>query len=208
MITLYGFNGSRSIRVLWALEELEQSYEYVEVDLLGQRVGDRPLADLNPGCKVPVLQDGDFMLTESAAICLYLAELDPVRRLLPEDTPRARARLAQWCSFAVSELEQPLWTKAKHRFVLPEELRVPDVGKAARYEFERALEVLEKGLDSNTWMLGEQFTVADILIGNTLAWAASARFPLQSEILEDYLARIEQRPALARARAREASAAA
>ena len=112
MITLYGFPGSRSARVVWILEELERPYRYVAVDLRSGRAGNRPLAELNPAGKVPILEDGDRILTESMAICLYLAEQDPQRRLLPDDGPEARARLYQWCSFAISELEQPLWAKA------------------------------------------------------------------------------------------------
>ncbi len=208
MISLYGFSGSRSTRVLWTLEELGLPYEYVQVDLAHGWVGTRPLNELNPACKVPILQHGSFLLTESLAICLYLAEQDPERRLLPVDEPEANAKHLQWCSFVISELEQPLWTYAKHRFALPEEVRVPAVLETARYEFDRVLEILETGLSKKAYILGDQFTVADILIGNTLGWAESAGWQLQSVPLQDYLKRVQQRPALARARQRETAIAA
>ena len=203
MITLYGVPRSRSLRVLWALEELELPYEYLEVDLARRRAGEQRLEKLNPACKGPILRDDDFLLTESAAICLYLAERDVQQRLLPPNEPRARARLQQWCSFAISELEQPLWTNAKHSFALPRKLRVPAVRETARYEFEHALKVLEKGLAQQEWILGDRFSVADILIANTLGWAEAAEWPPQSESLIGYLRRAERRSALDRALTRE-----
>ena len=203
MITLYGFPQSRSTRVLWALEELEEPYQYLVVDLRHGRAGDRSLQELNPGGKVPVLQDGAFLVTESLAICLYLAERDPQRRLLPDSDLASRARLLQWCSFAVSELEQPLWTAAKHRFVLPKPLRGPAVGEAARYEFAQASKVLETGLGAQPFILGDRFTVADILIGHTLDWAQAAGWSVQSGPVEAYLDRIQRRPPYARAKERE-----
>jgi len=203
MITLYGFPGSRSTRVLWTLEELGEPYQYLVVDLRRGRVGDRSLKELNLGGKVPVLQDGTFLLTESLAICLYLAERDPQRRLLADGDLTSRARLLQWCSFAVSELEQPLWTAAKHRFVLPKPLRVPAVGETARHEFAQASTVLEAGLGGGPFILGDRFTVADVLIGHTLGWAQAAGWPVESESLEAYLDRVQKRPAYARAKNRE-----
>lgn len=206
MITVYGSPGSRSVRVVWTLEELGRPYDYVPVDLLRRRVGDRRLTELNPACKVPILEDGDVVLTESVAICLYLAEQDPQRRLLPEDEPRPRARLLQWCSFAISELEQPLWTKAKHEFVLPKRLRVPSLQETAHHEFNEVVKILELGLGDGLWILGDRFTVADILIANTLSWADRVEWSIESATLKAYLGRALQRPAFARMQAREQAA--
>jgi glutathione S-transferase len=207
MITLYGAAHTRSTRPLWALEELQLPYAYVYVDLRHKRAGEQPLKALNPGQKVPVLKHNDFLLTESMAICLYIAEQDERRQLLPERTSRDRARLLQWCSFAISELEQPLWTLAKHSFVLPKALRIPAAGETAQHEFNTALEVLAAGLGDRTCILGERFTVADILIANTLDWTRSAQWALHHPALEDYRDRMMRRPALVRARERESAAA-
>ncbi|MGD8643623.1 MAG: glutathione S-transferase family protein [Chromatiales bacterium] len=203
MITIYGLAGSRSARAVWTLEELGLPYDYVAVDIRHRRAGGRPLGDLNPACKVPILQDGDFVLTESAAICLYLAELDPQRRLLPNDGVQQDARLQQWCSFAISELEQPLWTHAKHRFALPKRYRVPAIRGTLSYEFQQVLGLLEIGLGDREWILGQRFTVADILIADALGWAGGDEWPIDSPRLSDYLARAQDRPAWGRARRRE-----
>lgn len=203
MITLYGTAGSRSTRALWALEETGQPYAYVSVDLANCRAGDRPLSDLNPACKVPVLEEGPFILTESMAICLHVADRDPGKALLPETDSGARAHLLQWCSFVIGELEQPLWTLAKHTFILPPERRVPGVRETAVYELDLALSVLETGLGARAWILGDRFTAADILIADTLGWANVPDGSLSSPALLRYLERARNRPAYARARDRE-----
>lgn len=206
MMTLYGFAGSRSARAVWTLEEIEQPYRYVPVDLRRRRAGGQPLAELNPACKVPILEDGGLVLTESMAICLYLAEHDPRQRLLPVDGSADRARLQQWCSFVISELEQPLWTLAKHEFVLPGKFRIPAIRDTAHYEFNEAIKILELGLCDGPWILGNRFTVADILIANTLSWASGAEWFIESERLKAYLDRARQRPAFGRIQLREQAA--
>ncbi|MBL8541651.1 MAG: glutathione S-transferase C-terminal domain-containing protein [Betaproteobacteria bacterium] len=114
-----------------------------------------------------------------------------------------RARYNQWLAFAISELEQPLRTLAKHRFALPQELRVPAVEEAAKWEFGRACRVLEKGLGDNAFILGDRFTAADIMLSHILAWATSARIPVDSDLLRAYADRLLSRPALDRALERE-----
>lgn len=79
---------------------------------------------LNPCGKIPVLEDDGLILTESAAIMLYLAERYGEGRLLPKPGTAASGHHHQWLSFVITELEQPLWTMGKHRFALPEEQRV------------------------------------------------------------------------------------
>lgn len=206
MITIYGLAGSRSARAVWTLEELEWPYRHVAVDLRRRRAAGRPLTALNPAAKVPVLEDGDLVLTESMAICLYLAEQDPQRRLLAGDKPEARARLYQWCSFAISELEQPLWTKAKHEFVLPRRLRVPSLAESLHHELEAALRILELGLGERPWIVGDRFTVADILIANTLGWLDADEWSIESATLKAYLERARRRPAFGRVQAGEQAA--
>ena len=199
---LYGHPNSRATRALWALEEVQADYEYVHVDLkTGQGRSESYLA-LNPAGKVPTLVDGELVITESAAICLYLGDKFPESGLVPPIGTAERAECYRWVSFAISELEQPLWTIAKHRFVLPEEKRVPAILQTAFWEFSIAASVLTKGLANRPYAAGEKFSVADILLGHTLAWARSTRIELGHETLNDYADRILNRPALARARER------
>jgi glutathione S-transferase len=199
---LYGHPNSRATRALWALEEVQADYEYVHVDLKsGQGRIDSYLA-INPAGKVPTLIDGELVITESAAICLYLGDKFPESGLLPPIGSTERAECYRWITFAISELEQPLWTIAKHRFVLPEEKRVSAILQTAFWEFSVAASVLAKGIADRQYAAGETFTAADILLGHTLAWAKSTRIELGHDSLNIYSDRVLERPALALARER------
>ncbi|MBD3895359.1 glutathione S-transferase family protein [Halomonas sp. ML-15] len=206
MITLYGFPNSRSQRVAWTLEELGLEYEYRSVDMMaGEGQGEEHLTR-HPDGKVPVLEDGELVLFESLAICRYLAEhYGEASGLLPA-SPVERAQVDQWLSFVISELEQPLWTQGKHKFALPRERRVPTVLPTAAWEFQRAMGALQRQFDGQAWLVGGQFTLADLFVGHTLSWGVrfKNRLPLA---LEAYRERCISRPALARAAEREKSVA-
>jgi len=206
MMHLYGSPKTRSTRVAWTLEEAGFEYDYTAIDLRKGQGFQPPFIQLNPAGKVPVLVDGELVLTESAAISIYIADKVPEQNLIPRVNTAARAIHNQWCFFAVSELEQPLWLAAKHRFVFPEERRVPSVIPTAMWEFERQLAVLAKGLGDKPYIMGEQFTIADIMISHILTWAVGANLSLNQVNLEAYLARNLARPALARASKRELQA--
>ena len=202
---LYGFPNTRSTRALWTLEEAGLPYEYVHVDLMKGEARRPPFSDLNPGCKLPALVDDDLVLTESAAICTYIAERAPDAHLVPPAGGKDRARFTQWCFFALTELEQALWTVSKHRLALPEKRRVPAIMETARWEFSVAAKVLAQGLGEREYIVGDRFSVADILIANTLEWARRLEAPFENDKLERYASRMTARPALARALARESA---
>jgi len=202
MIKVYGYPDTRSLRAVWALEEAGAHYEYSRVDLRKGEGRSPQFLSINPGGKVPVLIDGDLVLTESAAICMYVAERFPASKLTSHDAAD-RARVNQWCLFALTELEQPLWTLAKHTFALPEKYRVPAIFDTARWEFVRAAGVLAQGLGDRQFVVGNSFSIADLLLVHTLTWAKSRSIDLGIASLNDYVERISARPALARAAARE-----
>ncbi|MGC3873934.1 glutathione S-transferase family protein [Halomonas sp. GXIMD04776] len=204
MITLYSYPNSRSLRVAWTLEELGLDYTCQYVDLAsGEGQGAEYLAR-HPDGKVPALEDGELTLFESAAICRYLAERYGQGLLIPSDSIQ-RALLDQWLFFIVSELEQPLWTLGKHKFALPQERRVPAVIPTAAWEFQRALAALQREFDGQGWLVGDEFTIGDILLGHTLSWARGAKQPLP-DALEAYRQRCNARPARDAAQQREQEA--
>lgn len=205
MITLFSSPNTRGTRVTWMLEELQAEYEFRLVAFTANGVEPASYLDVNPAGKVPALQDGDLVLTESAAIVTYLGDRFPRQGLVPPAGSALRGKHDQWCCFILSELEQPLWTKAKHRFILPPEKRVPDVVKTAEWEFEKALDIYSKGLAGKEFILGDAFSAADVLAGQTLAWAGAARQSLDAPGVPEYAARILGREALQRARQREAA---
>ena len=198
---LFGCGRTRSDRVRWMLEEIGVPYEFELIDL-GTGAGRRPdYLSLNPAGKVPVLElEGEY-LTESAAICRTLADRHPMAGLLPAPGSLERARCEQWCDFAISELEQPLWLIAKHRFALPVELRVPAVRATAQWEFAQAAGLLARALGERHFIVGDAFSVADITLAHTLGWARGYKLALGAATLDAYLDRALARPAYQRVRA-------
>ena len=204
MMTLYSFPHSRSLRVAWTLEELGLEYQCQHVALdKGEGQSAEHLAR-HPDGKVPVIEDGDVHLFESAPICRYLAETYGDGTLLPSD-PAARAQVDQWLSFIVTELEQPLWNQAKHKFALPQDKRVPAILPVCAWEFQRALSALERRHNGQENVVGDSFTLADIFLTHTLSWAVSMKHRLP-ETLMAYRDRHIKRPAMARAIEREQAA--
>ena len=199
---LYGYRNGRTLRALWALEEVGAEYEYVEVDVIHGEGRKPSFLKINPGGKVPVLDDGGALITESAAICMHLAEKYPASQLLPPAGTTERTECYKWISFVLTELDALLWTIAKHRFGLPKERRVPAVIDCAIWEFEAAIKILATGLGDRPYLVGASFTVADIIAGHTLLWAKSARLELGSDSLARYLSALTTRIAFTRARER------
>lgn len=209
MLHLYGCPMTRSTRVAWALEEAGLPYQYSVIDVKAGEGFKSPFLAVNPAGKVPVLTDGDLVLTESAAIGIYVGDLAPSSGLVPAFGTKERALHEQWCFFASSELEQPLWLAAKHTFAFPPDHRHPEVIPSAEWEFRRQLKVLAAGLGNKPFILGEQFTIADILLSHILTWATRGmKLELDNQVLSAYQQRTQSRPALARAHEREASEAA
>ena len=185
---LYGRGQSRSFRGVWALLEADIPFEYVSVN--SSNLPENYL-QLNPQTKVPTLVDEDagLVLNESAAIVNYAGSLSEIE-LIPEQ----RADYDELCYFVMTELEQPLWTIGKHSFALPEEHRVEAMLSTAKFEFEKAQSALQSRFYTEAYGLGEQFTLADVLLAQTLNWAE--RFKMEvDENLIDYRDRMYQRPA-------------
>jgi glutathione S-transferase len=197
---LYGYRNGRTLRALWALEEVAAAYEYIEVNIMGGQGREPCFLKINPGGKVPVLDDGGAIITESAAICMHLAEKYPASGLLPPAGTAVRTECYKWISFVLTELDALLWTISKHRFALPKERRVPAVVDCAGWEFEAAVKILATGLGDRAYLVGASFTVADILAGHTLLWAKSARLQLGHDTLVSYLNALTIRDAFVRAR--------
>jgi glutathione S-transferase len=190
---------SRMTRVTWMLEELGEPYEIQKI-----RLGSDELKSLNPSGKGPVLIDEGFVLPDSAAICLYLADKHGDKGFGPSDA-RERALMESWMFFALAELEAPLWNKLKHRLLLPEELRA-DVIPWVTAEFARECATLEKRLGTNDYAMGDRFTCVDIVLGHCGQWGRSGKLKTGSEAVDAYFDRVLSRPAYQRAMERETQA--
>lgn len=192
---LYGALSTRTDRCLWALAEAGATYTFHLVDPRAGAHRQPEFLSLNPNGKVPVLKDGSLVLFESAAICLHVADTYPSSGLAPGPRSPERALLHQWLFWVATELEQPLWTLSKHRFALPEKLRVPAMLEIALKEWTRPAAVLADALEGRAYLVGDRFTVADIMAAHTLLWARVFEVPLGHDVLESYLDRMIARPA-------------
>jgi glutathione S-transferase len=184
---LYGFSQSRSFRALWALEETGLNYEYIAVNFgsaegpFGSRSPE--YMAINPQGKVPTLIDGSLTLTESGAMLNHIARKAPESNLIPVHNEEQLARYDEILFFVLSDLEQPLWNNGKHRFVLPEEQRIPQMLKTANWEFAKAQRALHHHLEGREYVIGDHFTAADILVAHTLHWADRFGFEVDQELL-------------------------
>ncbi|OED45968.1 hypothetical protein ACH42_04275 [Endozoicomonas sp. (ex Bugula neritina AB1)] len=201
MITLYGSGQARSFRALWALEESGLLFEYNHVRIGHPDEGGTrhsSYLEMNSQGKVPTLVHEGLVLTESAAIVNYVAALAPEKQLIPNANLVDRAKYDEFCFFILSDLEQPLWTTGKHRFVLPEERRVDAVFATAEWEFKRSLKALEHYMEGNEYAVGNRFSCADILLAQTINWAERFEFDMPSQFIA-YRDRLYQRDACRRA---------
>jgi glutathione S-transferase len=192
-LKLYGFPPTRSIRVLWMLRELGVAFEFVNVNLMAGENRRPEFLALNPAGKLPVLVDGDFVLTESVAIVLYLAGKYPDKGLLPTEL-EARAEVNRWLLFAATELEQPLWRISRHTALYPKEKRLPAEVPLARQDFRDMATVMEEHLRGRQFLVGDRVTVADLVAAYTLDWANEIHLLDASPRLRDYMEGMYSRP--------------
>jgi glutathione S-transferase len=193
VMRLYEFGPTRSIRARWTLQELGVGFEAITVNLVAGEHRRPEFLKVNPAGKLPVLVDGDLVLTESVAIVLYLAEKYPEKGLLPTDLTE-RAQVNRWLLFAATELEQPLWRISRHTALYPEDKRLPGDVALARQEFKEMAAVLEKHLQGRQFVVGDRATVADFVMAYTLDWGGEAQLLDGFPVLRGYMERMYARP--------------
>lgn len=174
MIKLYGNGPSRWVKCYWTLRELDVAFEPVTVSLPKGETRTPQFLAKNPFGKIPVLEDGDLRLRESSAICAYLADRHPEKGLLPKPGSKERAVVDQWTSFAVADLEQPLWRAMRHRFLYPEATRIAAEVEVAHADFKSLAATLEGELRRDH-AVGDRFTLADLTLAYTLRWSRIER---------------------------------
>ena len=200
MIKLYHSPRTRSVRIFWLVEELGVPYELTPVAFTPETLKSPDYLKVNPLGKVPSIQDGDLTMFESGAILEYILEKYGNGRFAPAPGTPARARFLQWVHFAEATALPPLADMAQHMLFKPEAERIPAVVADARTRITAVLGVLEQALAGKQYLLGTEFSGADIMMGYTLLLVKW--FGLISDAYPNaagYLARLEQRPALQKA---------
>lgn len=196
---LYYVPRTRATRPRWLLEELGVPYELVRLDpAKGETRTPEHLAR-QPLGHVPVLEDGEVRMFESAAICLWLADRYPEKELLAPPGSAGRARALQWILYAATELEPPL-NAISGLMRKPEAERDPRRVADAKERFLAAARPLEQVLAASAHAAGPDFTVADVVLGSILSWGKAAAGGLDAlPAVNAYVLRMKARPALRRA---------
>ena len=167
MIRLYGPLQSRAARCLWMLEELSIPYEHVPMDDLSREERRKAIGKVAITGKAPAMEDGNLKLFESTAINLYLAAKYDDRELWPA-TQAQRAHVLQWAFFAMTELEPPIVTMFMQKFVHTGDDHNEAAAQAAQTALSEPLGVLDQQLTKRSYLLGDQFTAADLICVSVL----------------------------------------
>lgn len=191
-LVLFHIPQSRSITILWLLEELGRPYRIRQLDIGKNEQRGPEYRAINPSGKVPAVRDGDQVLTERGAIAVHLADRYAMGRLAPPiDDPR-RPDYLRWMFYAIGVMEPQLALA-----LLKVELKVPP-GALAWGEWDTMMGVLQNGVAKGPWLLGEQFTAADVMVASFIGWGMAVGVLPKEGPLAAYVGRATQRPSWAR----------
>ena len=197
---LYGTKVSRAMRSIWAAEEVGVDYEWIPTSFREESKTPEYLA-INPNGRIPALVDGDLVLFESMAINLYLAKTYG-GKLYPS-VPHDEARVLQWTIWGQTELEPQLIPMLLHKSFLPEDQRDPAIVARTEADIQRPLAVLDAHLADREYLLGGDFSIADLNVAGTLATAHFAEFDISKyENVTRWMSRCTGRPSFASTQAK------
>lgn len=190
-LKIYGATQSRAFRALWVAKELGLDYEHIQADLKSPE-----FAKVNPNAKMPAIEHGDTKLFESMAINLYLARKYD-NGLWPKSI-EDEGLTFQWSFWVMTEVEKPLLAVLMDTVGMKKDAKAADEGRAA---LEKPFNVLNMSLAGKPYLLGDQFTIADLNTASVLSWARPAKIDLDSwPNLKAWLERCLTRPAATAAR--------
>jgi glutathione S-transferase len=195
MLRLYHREGAgRPARVRWALEEVGAAYDHVV--LTPDEAAGEEHRRRHPLGRVPVLESDDGLLFESTALCLQVADLHPEAGLIAPPGTHERGAVYQWAIFAMTELEPPIVQTYRDR-----QAGDDAAATAAEQRMTAALAPVEAALgDGREHIVGERFTIADVVLGSVLAVGRRLEvLPESARAIGSYLARLDERPARRRA---------
>ena len=196
-LTFFHSPQTRSTGVLTLLDELGAEYDLHELNMkAGEQRGAAYLA-INPMGKVPAIEHNGALVTEQAAVCMYLAELYPEKGLAPAIGDPMRGPYLRWMVFYGSCFEPALIDRAMQHPPVPQ-------GTSPYGDYDTVLNTVDRQLARGPYLLGERFTAADVLWGSALAWTTMFKMVPETPAIKAYVERVTSRPSFARARARDA----
>jgi glutathione S-transferase len=196
-LTLYHAAPSRSSTTHWMLEEVGEPFDLHLLNLARGEHKSPEYLKINPMGKVPALRHGDVVITEGSAICAYLADEFPARKLnIPVGNPH-RGVYLKWLFFGPSCIEPAITDRA---FPRKEPPRASALGHG---DYDTVVDVLANAVAKGPYLMGEQFTAADVVIGSAVRWGVQFKLLPERPEFVAYAARLAQRPALQRAEAKD-----
>jgi glutathione S-transferase len=192
-LVLYTNPMSRGRVARWMLEEIGEPYSVEILDYSSTMKGPKYLA-INPMGKVPALRHADMIVTETAAICAYLADAFPQAHLAPTPGDRLRAPYYRWMFFCAGPFEAAASNRVLGFVVPPERERMMGYGK-----FETVVKTLEDALSSVDYLVGNRFTAADLYVGAQIGYGMMFGTLEPRPAFERYWQRLSARPAFKRA---------
>ena len=200
-VTFFHSPNTRSTGVLTLLEELDADYD---LHLLNMKAGEQRRPEylaINPMGKVPAIRHGDALVTEQGAVFLYLADLFPAAGLAPPMGDPLRGPYLRWLFFYGSSFEPAVVDRAMKREPAP-----PSTSPYGDYD--TMLDTLTGQLARGPFLFGERYTAADVLWGTALAWTTMFKIVPELPVLRAYIDRVNARPAVVRAKQKDAELAA
>ena len=198
---LYWCPQTRSLRALWMLEEAGCDYERELIDIRTGAQDGPAYRAINPMGKVPTLVDGEAAVSESAAICTYVADRFPEAGLAPAIDDPARGRYLRWLFFSGGCIEPAYMQQAMGWET--------NKSQAAWGDYDHVIGVLEEAVTDAVkrggWLLGDAFTAADVMIGLDLYFGINFKMVEPRPVFDTYVARCTDRPAYKRAQAIDAA---
>jgi glutathione S-transferase len=196
-LRIYGVARTRAFRALWIAEELGLAYEHVPVEIGDAGARTPEFLTLNPNGRLPVIADGDFVLSESLAITLYLAKKYSPGKLHPA-SPQAEARAWQWSFWAVGEVDRGVNIWSLHAVRLPPGERDGALRDEALKVLAAPFKVLDAAVAAHPYLLGEAFSIADLNVAAVISRAVDMDLSAWPH-LKGWLMRCLERPAALRA---------
>lgn len=200
-ITLWGHGSGRAMRVHWVLQEFGLDYEVRPIQARTGETQTDAYTALNPKQKIPTLQHGDLVLTESPAIVAYIADaFEPPAGFHAPREPAGRAKVNEWCAFVSMELDaHTLYVIRRHEALKAIYGPAPEaVASAREYYLKQLNAVAPRVAAADAYLFGDAFSIADILLMTVLDWGRNYGIELPPA-LADYQLRVDKRPAYRKA---------
>lgn len=201
MLTVYHVPITRSLRVLWLCQELELPHEVRTVDFGAAYRASPEWRALNPVGKVPAMTDGNFTMFESGAMVQYLLDRYGQGRLQPAPGTEAHGLYLQWSWFAEATYARPIGEIVNHRRAFGADGEIPAVVEEMKGRVRLCSEAVDRALQGRDYLLGDQFSAADIMMGYSVMLAQRFSSTEGLDALNAYWARLSARPAWQRAAA-------